>query len=293
MNHVVCPSTASLRGKFLFLILSTALTLAFLPSLSQSAKWKEWSVKGDTLYSREDFKGAIRFYDKAISQSKLKDKDAYKTVYRRAVCRYSLQQYPEALKDIELFSTEFPNVPQASLLKAFIYREMDNDDQQLSSLKAVMEMEEPNPDLLKWRALLFMRKDEYQKASEDLLVARGMQDDPETETFLGLCYYNLQQKDSALVSFNRSIEMDATYMPAYLYVGSLALDEGDYELGLTYLNLALRIDPSNKEILYYKGVALVELNRSDEGCRCLNRAFYAGMDDAGDYLEEHCFGTEN
>lgn len=272
---------------------STSLTLASLPAFSQSARWKEWAVRGDTLYAREDFKGAIKCYDRAISQSKLKDKDAYKTVYRRAVCRFSLQQYPEALNDIALFSTEFPNVAQANLLKAFIYREMDDDEKQLSSLQAAMEMEEPSPDLLKWRALLFMRREDYQKASMDLQNAREMQDDPETEAFLGLCYYHLHQMDSALASFNRSIELDATYMPAYLYVGSLALEDSDYSLALKYLNLALRIDPSNKEVLYYKGVALVELDKIDEGCRCLNRAFYAGMDDAGDYLEEHCFGNEN
>jgi hypothetical protein len=40
-------------------------------------------------------------------------------------------------------------------------------------------------------------------------------------------------------------------------------------------------------------VALVEMEKLEEGCKCLNRAFYAGMDDAGDYLEAHCFGNEN
>lgn len=287
VNH----STKSLRG--ILLLLFFLVVMGSIPASSQSTKWKQWAVKGDTLYAREDFKGAIEFYDKAIRQSRLKDKDAFKTVYKRAVCYFSIEKYPEALKDIELFSTEFPNVPQASLLKAFIYREIDDDERQLTNLQAAMDMDEPGPDLLKWRALLFMKAGQYGKAKTDLLSVRGMQDDPETESFLGLCYYNLQKKDSAFLSFNTSIEMDATYMPAYLYVGSLTLEEGDYPLSLKYLNLALRIEPSNKEVLYYKGVALVEMEKIEEGCKCLNRAFYAGMDDAGDYLEEHCFGNEN
>jgi hypothetical protein len=29
-----------------------------------------------------------------------------------------------------------------------------------------------------------------------------------------------------------------------------------------------------------------------EGCRCLRKAFYSGMDDASDYLTEYCFGIE-
>ena len=38
-------------------------------------------------------------------------------------------------------------------------------------------------------------------------------------------------------------------------------------------------------------VALVELNRLDEGCSCLNRAFYAGMDDAGEMSAWYLFNA--
>ncbi len=285
-------SKASLRGKLVLLFFSLILCCISLTSWSQTPKWKAWSVKGDTLYSYKDYKGAIKLYSKAIRQSALKDKDAYRMVYKRAVCYFTIEEYKEALTDIDVFSKAFPDVSQAKLLKAFIYRELGDDDQQLSNLKAAMEFQPPSADLLKWRGLLYLHKNEYEKSKMDLLIARSLQEDPEVETYLGLCYYNLQKKDSAIISFNKSIELDATYMLAYLYVGSLTLEDGDYPLSLTYLNLALRIDPSNKEALYYKGIALIEMERIDEGCRCLNRAFYAGMDDAGDYLEEYCFGSQ-
>jgi Flp pilus assembly protein TadD len=90
---------------------------------------------------------------------------------------------------------------------------------------------------------------------------------------------------------NKSIELDATYLPAYLYSGTFSLEQADYERAITYLNLALRLDPTNPSALFYKGVALIELDRRDEGCSCLNRAFYAGEDGAGDYLKENCYST--
>ena len=37
-----------------------------IPALAQSDKWKTYEVKGDTLYNHEDFKGAIKYYNKAI-----------------------------------------------------------------------------------------------------------------------------------------------------------------------------------------------------------------------------------
>jgi hypothetical protein len=67
------------------------------------------------------------------------------------------------------------------------------------------------------------------------------------------------------------------------------LQEEKFDLALKYLELALRLEPGNRAALFYKGVSLVELKRTDEGCRCLQRAFNAGEDDAADYLKEYCF----
>nr|HPI79393.1 hypothetical protein [Cyclobacteriaceae bacterium] len=102
-------------------------------------------------------------------------------------------------------------------------------------------------------------------------------------------YYNLEQVDSAFVSINKAIELEPTYLPAYLYGGSFGLQEGNNELALKYLEVALRLDPENLNALFYKGIALLELDRVDEGCSLLAKAFYAGEDDAGDYLKEKCY----
>lgn len=262
-------------------------------AIAQTPKWKAWEVKGDTAYNHQDFKSAIKYYSKAIDVSKLKDKAVYRTLYKRAVSFYSVGEYARALNDLELFIPAFPEAHQAKLLKAFVYREMGDDEKQLINLNEAMEAQAPSPDLLKWRGLLLLQRSDYTSAKKDLALARELGDDPEVETYLGLVYYNLQRKDSAYNSFNTAIELDATYLPAYLYAGSVSIEDGNFEQGLQYVNLALRLDPRNKEALFYKGIALVELKKIDEGCSCLNRAFYAGMDDAGDYLKEYCFQVED
>jgi len=271
-------------------ILLTILVLATLPLFSQVPKWKELEALGDTLYHREDFEGALGYYDKAIKESKLKEREAYGALYKRAVCYYSTGAYDNALKDIDTFLAELPQVPQPKLLRAFIYRELNDSDKQLAALEEVIRSQAPDPGLLKWRGMLYLQKDKFKEAKRDIVAARNLEDDAETETYLGLCYYNLEQKDSAFVCFNKSIELDATYTPAYLYAGSISLEDDNYDRCLEYISLALRLDPKNKEALFYKGIALIEKKRIDEGCTCLNRAFYAGFDDAGDYLKQYCFG---
>ncbi|MBL7846858.1 MAG: hypothetical protein JNL40_05275 [Cyclobacteriaceae bacterium] len=279
---------------------STWLVLLFL-SVSvvavkaQSKKWKALAVKADTLYNREEYGAAVELYTKILNANpprngKYEDRTMYGFLYKRAVSYYSIQEYDKALADVILFEPQYPRSPQPKLLKAFIYRELDDLDKQLENLSAAMALQPANPDFLKWRGKLYIQKQMYSQARKDLMEARQFEIDAELETYLGLCYYHTGQRDSAYISFNHAIELNPTFMATYLYAGSMALEDGNFLLGLEYVNLALRLDGKNPDLLYYKGVALIELNRTEEGCRCLNRAFYAGSDDAADYLEEYCFG---
>ena len=262
---------------------------------AQAPKWKEWEAAGDSLYERQDFEGAENWFTKVLdaNKGKQRDREMASVLYKRAVCFYSTGQMEKALKDVDEFVTLVPGSPQPFVLKAFIYRDLDDEDKEFENVNKAIQMMPPNADFMKWRALLHLRKNHFADAKTDVRQAIQMQDDPESETYLGLCYYNLGKKDSAYMSFNKSIELDATYLPAYLYAGSVSLEDGSYELGLKYLNLALRLDPHNKEAMFYKGVALVELKKEDEGCRCLNKAFYWGFDEAGEYLKEYCYDSDN
>lgn len=293
MLGLILKFPVALRKRTLTVFCIGILSFAFTTSFSQVPKWKTYLAEGDTLYKHEDFKGAIKMFTKSISASKLKDKEAYGAFYKRAVCYYSIGEFENALGDLDVFIPMFPEAPRPKLLKAFIYREMGDEDKQLSNLEEAIELQMASPQLLKWRGTLYLQKNEFNKSKADFLRAREFEDDGEIETYLGLVYYNLQLPDSAFISFNKSIELDAMYSPAYLYAGSVALEREDYPLGLKYLNLALRLDPKNKDAQFYKGVALIELKKIDEGCSCLNRAFYAGMDEAADYLKEYCYEVED
>jgi len=257
--------------------------------LAQTSKWKQWEVKANTLMNRQEFDAAIKLYSKAISASKLKDKSAYPMTYKRAVCYYSIENYTEALKDLETFEVEYSSVYQTHLLRAFIYRELDETEKQLESLDHALMFQPGDPGLIKWRAGLYLQVDKFEQAKTDLDYLRDIQDDPEVEMYLGFAHYNLQQVDSAFYALNKAIELDPTFLPAYLYAGSFSLQEENNELALKYLDVALRLDPENTNAQFYKGVALVELNQDEEGCKYLAKAFYAGEDDASGYLKERCY----
>lgn len=259
---------------------------------SQNPKWAAWETEADTLMSHEDFKGAIKLYTKVLAASKLKDEKSYRVLYKRAVGYYSSGDFPKAIADMDQFIPKFEESYQARILRALSYRELEDVDKQLVDVEKALELSRGEPQIMKWRAGLLMEKGEYELAKKDLSLVKLLQDDPEVEMNLAFAYYSLNNVDSALLAINKSIELDASFVPAYLYGGTFALENENYELALKYLNVALRLNPENMTALFYKGVALVELKNEKEGCSCLNKAFMAGQDDAADYLKQYCYGVD-
>jgi tetratricopeptide (TPR) repeat protein len=269
------------------------LALVFSSSVAQTPKWKAWEVEADTLLNREDYNGAIKLYTKVISASKLKERDDYAAVYKRGLAYYSSQNFSKAIEDMNLFVPQFPESFQAHVLRALSYRELGDSENQLKDVEEAFRISKGDAQIMRWRASLYLEMEKFQQAIDDLVIVKLVQDDAEIEMNLGFAYYSVGQKDSAFVAINRSIEMEATYLPAYLYGGSFALQESEYDLALKYLNIALRLDPENYTAWFYKGIALIELKKEDQGCSCLQKAFYGGQDDAGDYLKQYCFSVED
>jgi tetratricopeptide (TPR) repeat protein len=275
------------------LILLFALAGVTYSVQAQNAQLQAWETEADTLMSREDFAGAEKLYTKIIDASQLKERADYRALYKRAVAFYSQGDFKNALSDMDRFIPKFQESYQARILRALCYRELGETDQQLIDVEAALTLSGGDPQLLKWRAGLLIEKESFNQAIEDLLLVRQLQDDPEVEINLGFAYYSVDKKDSALMAINKAIELEPTFLSAYLYGCSFSMEAENYELALKYINIALMLDTDNTTAWFYKGVALIELKKEDEGCRCLNKAFYAGQDDAGDYLKQYCYSIED
>lgn len=271
------------------------MTLLFAACHVQAQqKWSVLEVEGDTLLNNQNYAKAITNYNKVLAmQTKAKYNGPSTVRYKRAVCLFYLQSYTKALADLDVFIPANPTFYQARLLRAFIYRELRDEVKQLEDINSILAADPWNIDLLKWRAGVLLEQGEYEGARNDLLKVQEINTDEEVELYLGLTGYYLDNPDEALIHFNQAIELNGGYTPAYQYAGILCVEEGAYVQALTYIDLALRLEPDNYQLVFYKGVALVESGKTDEGCRLMNRAFYAGVDDAAGYLMEHCYKVED
>jgi tetratricopeptide (TPR) repeat protein len=250
-----------------------------------------WETYADTLASREDFAGAIKLYNKIIEKSGLKKDDDYSVLYKRAYAYFGAQDFENALKDINQYLQRIPD-PQGRLLRIYINQGLGDHKAQLADLDDFLKESPGNPEIIRFRASVLMDAGQYKEAQRDLQSLLAQQPDPEIESFLGLTYYYLGNLDSALIVFDRIIKQQPSLLQPYLYAGSLCIEEAAYPLALQYINKGMQIDPANTTLLFYKGVALAETDRLDEGCRCLRKAFEGGFDDAADYLKEYCYGAD-
>lgn len=248
-------------------------------------------VQADTLLGRQDYEGALTLLNKIIEKSKLASESDYDALYKRAFCYYGLEKFENALADVNEYLKKIPN-DQARLLRAYINQELGNYDAQLEDLNVFIEASPGNPELLRWRASVYMESERYDEARNDITQLLQFQDSPDLKGYLGLVYYYQNNPDSALVIFDDVIKTDPEYLPSYLYASSVALEEEAYELAMKYINAGLKIEGDNLTLLFYKGVALIESDDRVEGCRCMTKAFNRGLDDAADYLKGYCYGSE-
>lgn len=248
-------------------------------------------IEADTLVSQQNYEAALALYNKIIDKTRPDTEEEYQLYYKRAVCYYGLQNFEEALKDINMVIEKYPQ-PQAKLLRAYIYQELENYEAQLADLNELLSLNPDNPEMIQWRASVLMESGKYDEAQKDIRKLLRYQSSPDLKSYLGLTYYYQSNPDSALIIFDEIIKEDPNFVQPYLYAASLCLDEEAYELALTYINKGLHAAPANPTFLFYKGIALVETDQEKEGCRCLTKAFKAGIDDVADYLKQYCYGAD-
>jgi tetratricopeptide (TPR) repeat protein len=256
-----------------------------------SKKVDDRVVQADTLMGREDFNGALALYTKVIETSKLATPQELQVLYKRAYCYYSLERFDDALKDINNYIDKTGDL-QGKLLRAYVYQELGRAGEQLKDIDELAQSSPDNLDLLRWRASVLMDAEKYKEARRDIQKIMIIDQGPDIVGFLGLTYYYDNDPDSALLIFDRVLAAHPEHVQTYVYASSLALEQESYPLALNYINKGLQRDPSNGTLIFYKGIALVESENLDEGCRCLSRAFAAGTDDAGDYLKQYCYGVD-
>lgn len=241
--------------------------------------------------NRGDFKGAADLFTRLIQKTKFSSREDYDLFYKRGLAWFQSGDFEKALRDANYYKSNSGD-GQANVLKVYIYQKMNKMDDALSQIDTLQQLYGGNSELIKWKVQLLMDADRYADAKSELTAALKQEKDPQLALLLGLSHYYLGEFDEAFGVFDKLIADDPTMMDAYIYPASLCLEDSFYEKSVAYCELGLKQNSGDATLMFYKGVALYELGQNEESCRFLARAFQRGIDDAGDYLKEYCYGVE-
>ena len=277
---------------FLFTVVSTTL-LAQRPADNVLAAMER---EAQEFMQQEKFQEAAAIFDKIITATGLEREEDYLALYRRSICNYYLGKTDMALNDINAFMPHNPGRSTPFLLRSLLHRSADQYALAVEDLNKVLTMntgEQDSAQVLRLRSAAYLELRQYPDAIRDVRWAMKSGEDPEGLSILAFAYFNLDDEVNGLMAVHRSIELDFSYLPSYLYAASFFTQNGKNQLAVKYARLATMVDDTSMDAWFYLGAALVNLDELDQGCSCLNKAFYGGNDNAAGYLSQYCFPVEN
>ena len=199
---------------------------------------------------------------------------------------FSLGRPHQAIDSINLLIAKKPNWAEPYLIKGNIYMKAGQYDQAELSFKKLLNI---NPQYLSVRFRLgniAYRKKQFRKAvhyyNKELESGIIKSVDKQiTMLQIGRCYLHLGKIDSALITYNKCMEIDSLYGEALGDMARLHIDNGEYKKALRYAKKALSSNQNNIEYLYSLGTIFLKIQKYNLANKYLNlvidqNPFYEG-----------------
>lgn len=105
---------------------------------------------------------------------------------------------------------------------------------------------------------------------------------------MGQYWYAKKEYITAIVFFDKVIQVDARESMAYLLKGRSLHQEARLKEAKTNYDLAIDFDKKNAEAYLYRGALKIVLGQKRGACNDLNRALGLGAEDAKAAIAKHC-----
>lgn len=175
----------------------------------------------------------------------------------------------EALKLLQAQVEATPEEAEIHFWLAERYLEQKRSAQTLKHLEAAIKH---NPRHLKARqqlAQLLLTQGRMEQAQQHFLML--LEASPSAQVYLGLAECDKQQfrYDEALEHFRKASQLDPANFTALYELGSLAIQFGDLNLGITSLQAALRLEPNHADLYGMLARAAIQQGRTAEAISAL------------------------
>lgn len=241
-----------------------------LPGSNLALNSSDWINNGNSLYSKRDYAGAIKCYDKALNI----DPQSALAWRNKGYTLYSLNNFSEAIdcynKSIEIDAMD----KIAWNDRGFVLLRMNMYEDALASFDEAISLDQNYPYawVNKGTVLEYLkRRDEALKCFDKVLEI-----DPRflgAWTNKGFTLFNIGRYNESLQCYEMAIQTDpSTASSDWNNKGNILIEFGDYKGAIQCFDEALKTVSHSPATWNNKGVALQDIGDYEEALRCYDKA---------------------
>jgi len=172
---------------------------------------------------------------------------------------------------------------------------LDNQNNMEAAVDASSQLIQRFPDFekgfgYKKRTFYYIQAQQIDRAYSD--AEEALKRDPlyaNNYVARGYTFMCKDASDKALADFNRAIELDKNFTPAFASRAQLYADKlNQPELALADLDKALQLEPKSGWFYKFKSEILFKLNRRNEACECLKNGIKLADKSLSEDFKEKC-----
>ena len=176
----------------------TLTVLAIICSITAFGQTSQEHLQnGITKHKRQDFKGAIKDYDKAIKEDK-SNKDAY---FNRGTCELALNDFKSAMADFDKTIELDPKFVKAYYSRASVFVSQEKYTEALPDLDKTVELDPTTPNALTLRGQIRAQTGNKKGACEDFNQAKQIGDKQAGKYLTQFCGNEQQAGESLMLDW--------------------------------------------------------------------------------------------
>lgn len=220
---------------------------------------------GLSLYSVGEVDEAIPLFEKIHSHIPAAQSD---TLYLLGVCYIKTQQPDKARTAFAQMFSVAPDSAMAHLMLAKMMVRQKLEDRSVPEIQKALELDPRLPMAHFLLGEIFLYQTNPQRALEEF--KKELEINPTVWLVywrLGDAYFRLEKYDEAEKVLKEALWLNDSFTGAYLLLGEVELKKSNLELGVGFLERALKLDPRNDYAHYSLARAYQQMGRTEEANR--------------------------
>jgi tetratricopeptide (TPR) repeat protein len=168
--------------------------------------------------------------------------------YIKALELYKNKEYDKAVALFEKVIEKEPDMGLAYYNLGITYIALEQYEKALAAVQRSIELLPENSALYTTLGKIYMAQAETDKALEWFNKAIELKPEAQTYFDIGAAFYNSNQKQEAIANFEKAVEIDPKFSPAYYFLGILHFGLEEFDKAVEALNKYIELEPNAPNI---------------------------------------------